>query len=606
MTMIRKIVKGKELNVERKETLNEMFWGVVAEHSDVPAIGYWSDGELKYISYREFGDRVRELAKFLISYGLRKGDRVAIYADIRHEWEIADLAILTAGGIVVTVHSVLNRQQVEYILRDSESKLVFTEKKYADNLPEDVEVFFLDEISELSGEEVADEEYEERWRSVKPDDVASIVYTSGTTGEPKGAMLTHWNWRFNALSVMSITPFYPGEPHICYLPLSHVYQRLVFFAGISRAATAVFCTPQQFLETSRAVKPVGLVVVPRILERVNAGIIERVEKSSKLAKKLFYWSRNVAIECGRRMSRGEGYGLWLSFKRFLADKLVYSKIRENLGLQRVRFICSSAAELQKELAYMFNGMGIPVIEGYGMTETAAPSNLNPVGRFKPGTVGPPIPGVEEAIAEDGEILIKGDNVMKGYWKKDAETRKAFTEDGWLKTGDLGEFDEDRYLIFLGRKKHIIVLDTGKNVSPIPIEEELLKNPLISDAVIIGDGKPYITALIVPNFEMLINTAEESKIDYDRAKTKTSRGISGEEEVVAVDEKLVENPEILKIYGKIVEEVNSKLAAHERIKKFKLLPEAFTIEKGEVTPTMKKRRHVILKRYEKFIEEMYRR
>jgi long-chain acyl-CoA synthetase len=606
MTRVRKIVKGEELKVERRETLSEMFWGVVAKHSDTPAIGYWSDGELKYISYREFGDRVKELAEVLISFGLRKGDRVAIYADTRYEWEIADLAVLTAGGIVVTVHSVLNRQQVEYILRDSDSRLVFTEKKYADNLPKDVEVFLLDEISQLNGGEITDEEYEERLRSVRPDDVASIVYTSGTTGEPKGAMLTHWNWRFNALSVMSITPFYPGEPHICYLPLSHVYQRLVFFAGVSRGATAVFCTPQQFLETSRAVKPVGLVVVPRILERVNAGILERVEISSKLAKKLFYWSRGVAVECGRRMSRREGYGLWLSFKRFLADKLVYKKIRENLGLQRIRFVCSSAAELQKELAYMFNGMGIPVIEGYGLTEVAAPSNLNPVGRFKPGTVGPPIPGVEEAIAEDGEILIRGDNVMKGYWRKDDETRNTFTPDGWLKTGDLGDFDEDGYLIFLGRKKHIIVLDTGKNVSPIPIEEELLKNPLVSDVVIIGDGKPYITALIVPNFEMLINIAEEGQIDYDRTKTRTVRGISGEEEVVAVDERLVENPEILEVYSRIVEDVNGNLASHERIKRFKLLPEAFTIDKGEITPTMKKRRHVILKRYEKFIEEMYRR
>ncbi|WP_202318981.1 AMP-dependent synthetase/ligase [Archaeoglobus neptunius] len=602
MTGLRKIVKGEELKIERKETLSEMFWSVVAKHSDIPAIGYWSDGELKYISYREFGDRVKELAKVLISSGLEKGDRVAIYADTRYEWEIADFAVLTAGGIVVTIHSVLNRQQVRYILNDSESRLVFTEKKYADNLPEDVEVFFLEEIGQLSG--ATDEEYGERWMSVMPDDVASIVYTSGTTGEPKGAMLTHWNWRFNALSVMSITPFYPGEPHICYLPLSHVYQRLVFFAGVSRGATAVFCTPQQFLETSRAVNPVGLVVVPRILERVNAGILERVEKSSRLTKKLFYWSRSVAVECGKKMSRGEKYGVWLSFKRFLADKLVYSKIRENLGLRRVRFVCSSAAELQKELAYMFNGMGIPVIEGYGMTEVAAPSNLNPVGRFKPGTVGPPIPGVEEAIADDGEILIRGDNVMKGYWKKDDETRKVFTPDGWLKTGDLGEFDEDGYLIFLGRKKHIMVLDTGKNVSPIPIEEELLKNPLVSDAVIIGDRRPYVTALIVPNFEMLIGVAEEGQIDYDRTKTRTVRGISGEDEIVAVDERLVENPEILEIYGRIVEGVNDKLASHERIKRFKLLSEAFTIDKGEVTPTMKKRRHVILKRYEKFIEEMY--
>ncbi|KUJ92669.1 MAG: Long-chain-fatty-acid--CoA ligase (FadD-2) [Archaeoglobus fulgidus] len=600
-----KVVKDPELKIERKESLNKMLWNTVQSHPRVSAIGYWDDGKLKYLTYEEFWERVRKLSKFLISSGLRKGDRVAIYADTRYEWEIADFAVLTAGGVVVTVHSVLNREQVEYILRDSESRVVFTEKKYAENVPEDFEVYFLEELEKLVGE-VSDDEFESRWKSVEPDDLASIVYTSGTTGEPKGAMLTHWNWRFNCHSVMSITPFYPGEPHICYLPLSHVYQRLVFFAGISRAATAVFCSPQQFLETSTAVKPVGLIVVPRILERVNAGIVEKVEKSPALAKKIFYWSREVAIECGKRMSRGEKYGFWLNLKRIIADRLVFSKIRENLGLTRIRFVCSSAAELQKELAYMFNGMGIPVIEGYGMTETAAPSNLNPVGRFKPGTVGLPIPGIEEAIAEDGEILVRGDNVMKGYWRKEAETRKTFTEDGWLKTGDLGEFDEDGYLIFLGRKKHIIVLDTGKNVSPVPIEEELLKNPFVSDAVIIGDGKPYVTALIVPNFGMLVEFADKNGIEYDRNKTIVQRSISGEEEIVAVDEKLVENNAVKELYAKIVDDVNSRLAKHETIKKFKLLPEAFSLEKGEITPTLKKRRHVILKRYEKFIEEMYKR
>lgn len=599
------IVRGDELKVEGKETLNQMLWKTVKSYPNVNAIGYWENGELRYLTYREFGERVRALANFLISTGLQKGERVAIYADTRYEWEIADFAVLTAGGIVVTVHSVLNREQVEYILRDSESSIVFTEEKYLENVPEGLEVFLLEDLEKLKAE-VSDEEYERRWRDVEPDDVASIVYTSGTTGEPKGPMLTHWNWRFNCHSVMSITPFYPSEPHICYLPLSHVYQRLVFFAGVSKAATAVFCTPQQFLDTARAVKPVGLVVVPRILERVNAGIIERVESSSTLAKKLFYWSRRVAVEWGRRMSRGESFGFWLRFQRALADKLVYSKIRKNLGLERIRFVCSSAAELQKELAYMFNGMEIPVIEGYGMTETAAPSNLNPVGRFKPGTVGPPIPGVEEMIAEDGEILVRGDNVMKGYWKKEFETKKVFTEDGWLKTGDLGRFDEDGYLILLGRKKHIIVLDTGKNVSPVPIEEELLKNPLVGDAVIVGDGRPFVTALIVPNFERLVDFAEKKGHDYDRSKTRVVKGISAEEEIVAVDEKLVENPEVLTLYKEIVDRVNEKLAKHERIGKFRLLSEAFTIEKGEVTPTMKKRRHVILEHYRDLIEKMYER
>ncbi len=604
--MISKIVKGKDLKVERRETLNEMFWNTVSSYPDVSAIGYWDEGELKYLTYSQFGERVKRLAKGLIAAGVKKGDRVAIYADTRYEWELVDFAVLTAGGIVVTVHSVLNRQQVEYILRDSESRLVFTERKYIQNLPQDIEVFTLEELGELEGRgaEVSDEEYEARWRDVEPDNVASIVYTSGTTGEPKGAMLTHWNWRFNTISVMSITPFYPGEPHICYLPLSHVYQRVVFFAGVSKAATAVFCKPTEFLETARLVRPVGLVVVPRILERVNAGILENAENLSFLAKRIFYWSRNVAIECGKKMSRGERYGLWLGLKRYLADKLVYSKIRGNLGLERVRFVCSSAAELQKELAYMFNGVGIPVIEGYGMTETAGPSNLNPLGRFKPGTVGPPIPGVEEAVAKDGEILVRGDNVMKGYWKKEYETHKSFTKDGWLLTGDLGDFDDSGYLIFLGRKKHIIVLDTGKNVSPIPIEEELLRSPFISDAVVIGDGKPYVTALIVPNFEMLINLAEKYGIKYDAGKTVLAKGISGENEIVAVDEELVENPEIVSFYSGIVEEVNRNLASHETIKKFRLLPEAFSIEKGEITPTLKKRRHVILKHYERYIEEMY--
>jgi long-chain acyl-CoA synthetase len=610
---MRRIVKGQELKYDRKETLNEMFWNVVRTYPDIKAIMYWKDRELKSLTYAEFGEKVKNLSKGLMELGVKRGDRVAIYADTRYEWVLFDLAALTAGAIVVTVHSVLNRDQVEYILNDSESTVVITENKLLDNLTNvdaeiitmdqsDVDLRYVEELGRESG--ISDAEYEKRWKEVQPDDISSIVYTSGTTGEPKGAMLTHWNWRFNAMSVMSITPFYPGEPSICYLPLSHVYQRLVFFAGVSRGATAVFCSPQQFLETATTVKPVGLIVVPRILERINKGLLENVEKQSALKKKIFYWARDVAIECGKKMSKGEKYGLSLSIKRAIADKLVYSKIRNALGLQRIRFVCSAAAELQKNLAYMFNGMGIPVIEGYGLTETAAPANLNPIGRFKPGTVGPPIPGIEEAIAEDGEILIRGDNVMKGYWKKPLQTKEVLTEDGWLKTGDLGEFDEDGYLIFLGRKKHIIVLDTGKNVSPMPIEEELMRNPYISDVLIVGDGKPYITALIQPNFNMLIELADKMGVSYDKNKTVIKKGLSGEDEIVAVDENLIKNPKIIEFYSKIVEEVNRKFAKYETVKKFRLIPEAFSIERGELTPTLKKRHHVILKNYEKYVEEMY--
>lgn len=406
------------------------------------------------------------------------------------------------------------------------------------------------------------------------------------------------------MSVMSIIPFYPGEPYICYLPLSHVFQRLVFYAGISKGANAVFTPPARFLDTLRAVKPVAFVTVPRILERVNKGLLENVEKQSGLKKRIFYWSRKVAVECGEKISKGEKFGLGLAIKRFLADKLVYSKIRSALGLQNIRFICSAAAELRKELAYMFNGMGIPVIEGYGMTETAAPTNLNPLKKFKPGTVGPPIPGIMEAIAEDGEILVKGDNVMAGYWNKPDETQKSFTGDGWFRTGDLGEFDNEGYLIFIGRKKHIIALDTGKKVSPSHIEDLLLQSPYINDALLIGDGKPYITALIVPNFAFLLDFAEKAGIGYDKSRVVVSKSVSGDMEISEVPLDVVDHPKVVEFYSSIVKETNQKLSEEEKIRKFRLLNRTFTIERNELTPTLKKRPHVIVDRYRDLIDALY--
>ncbi len=600
-----KVVKGRELRYDKKETLTEMFWNTVKSYPDINAITFFDGDELKSMTYKDFGLTVEKIAKGLMEF-VKPGDRVAIYSSTRYEWELFDFAIMSAGAIVVTIHSVLNKAQVNYIIEDSQSSVVVVEnEKLAKNIESDVTIVTIEggelnmddlmEIGEKSDKKLV-------WQKIEPDDVASIVYTSGTTGEPKGAMLTHWNWRFSAMSVMSITPFYPGESYICYLPLSHVFQRLVFFAGVSKAANAGFSRHQK--GSWRLVKPVAFVAVPRVLERANRGIVENVERQSWLKRRIFYWARDVATQCGMKMSRGENFGFWLSLKRKIADKLVYSKIRSALGLDNIRFICSAGAELPKNLAYMFNGMGIPVIEGYGMTETAAPTNLNPLERFKPGTVGPPIPGIEEAIAEDGEILVRGDNVMKGYWNKPHLTQEMFTEDGWLKTGDLGEFDEDGYLIFLGRKKHIIVLDTGKNVSPMPIEEELTKNPYIADALILGDGKPFIAALIQPNFNLLIDLADKMGVKYDKERIVVRKGISGDDEIVEVGEELVSDPRILEFYSKIVSKVNEKFAEYERIKRFKLVPRAFSIERGELTPTLKKRYHVILKNYEEYVKDIY--
>lgn len=610
MSEFRKVVKGKELEVKKKESLNEMLWNTVKDHPEKPCVSFYENGNLKSISYADFWGLVEKISKGLIESGVRKGDRVAILSSTRYEWELFDFAIMLAGAIVVPIHTTLSREIVQYILRDSGSKLVVVENKELREKIGDFDVETLEiedkssirDLLELGKESHVD--FEKIWKSVKPEDVSSIVYTSGTTGEPKGAVLTHWNWRFNVMSVMSIIPFYPGGPYICYLPLSHVFQRLVFYAGISRGANAVFTVPLKFLDTLRSVKPVAFVTVPRILERVNRGLLENVEKQSRFKRAIFYWARGVAIECGEKMSKGEKFGAGLRLRRFLADKLVYSKIRNTLGLQNIRFICSSAAELRKDLAYMFNGMGIPVIEGYGMTETAAPINLNPLGRFKPGTVGPPIPGVTEAIAEDGEILVKGENVMVGYWNKAEETRKCFTEDGWFRTGDLGEFDKDGYLIFLGRKKLLIALDTGKKVSPSRIEEILLQNPYVSDVLIVGDGKPYIVALIVPNFAFLLDWIEKMSISYDRSKVVTSKSVSGDIEITEVPKEVVENPKVLELYSKVVAEANQKLSEEEKIRKFKLLDRTFTIERNELTPTLKKRTHIIIDRYRDLIAALY--
>ncbi len=602
-----KIVAGSELRYEKKETLVDMLWNTVKQYGNVRAVTYFEDDEEKHLTYNQFAEIATKLAKGLRELDVGKEDRVAIYSSTRYEWELFDFAVLLTGAAVVTIHSVLSRDQVNYIIRDSEPKVVVVENsKLLKNIDEDVEIVTIEESGERGMDELISlgAESNKELPSISPDSLASIVYTSGTTGEPKGAMLTHWNWRFAAMSVMSITPFYPGESYICYLPLSHVFQRLVFFAGVSKAANAVFTTPERLAETLRRVKPVAFVAVPRVLERAYRRILENVERQSWFGRRIFYWSRDVAVECGVKISRGENFGLWLGVKRKIADFLVYRKIRKAMGLDNIRFICSAGAELAKNLAYMFNGMGIPVIEGYGMTETAAPTNLNPLSRFKPGTVGPPIPGVEEAIAEDGEILVRGDNVMLGYWRKPEMTKEVFTDDGWLKTGDLGYFDEDGYLVFVGRKKHIIVLDTGKNVSPMPIEEELTKSPYIADAVILGDGKPFVAALIQPNFNLLIELAERIGVDYDKRKTVVRSGVGGEDEIVEVDENLTEDSRIVEFFSKIVENANKKFADHEKVKKFKLIPRAFSLEKGELTPTLKKRIHVILKNYDRYVREIY--
>ncbi|HOB87812.1 MAG TPA: long-chain fatty acid--CoA ligase, partial [Bacillota bacterium] len=531
------------------------------------------------------------------------------------------------GGVTVTIYPTLSGKTVQYIVDNSDSRILILENQEQldkilplwDKLPklEHIitmeptarpleNIYTLAEVAERGRRFEAENPgvYEKVWRSVEPDDLSSLVYTSGTTGQPKGTMLSHWNWGFNVYSVTQIVSFDPGEILLAFLPLAHVYMRLVLFTAFHCNATSYFSLPENLGADLPLIKPHAFVSVPRLFERVYDRLVAQMESGSPLLKKIFYWAVGVARQMGEVQSRWEKPGLGLKLKHRLADKLVFSKIRARLGVEQLKWACSSGSALRRELAFFFNGMGVTIIEGYGMTEVAAPSNLNPVGRFKPGTVGPPLPGTMQKIAEDGEILIKGDNVMLGYYKLPEETAEAFTHDGWLKTGDIGEFDRDGYLIFKERKKHILVLSTGKNVAPLPIEEELKKSRWVEEAVVVGDNRKFTAALIQPSFQALLEFAQEEQIDFNRNLTAFITTDTGEELPVKVDPELVRNEKVLALFRRVVEEANCCFDPFEQVKQFRLLPEALTLEGDELTPTLKVKKKVISQKYNQLIEEMY--
>ena len=622
------IVKGRELGDIKRETINDLFWNTVEKYPDIEAIRYRKGTDWATVTYRELGSQVEVLAFGLLSLGLEKGDKVSLLSETRYEWVLADFAVLTAAGVIVTIYPTLNAKTIRYIIENSDSKIVIVEnseqlekvlsvKKKLPNLNhililEDIEkkptanIYTLTEVI-AAGQRYSLKNqslYQNTWQSVGPSDLSSIVYTSGTTGLPKGTMLSHWNWRFNVYAVVDLVDFNPGDTLLAFLPLSHVYMRLVYFAAVNAGATTYFSLPDSLAQDLPLVRPHCFVSVPRLFERVYDSLMERIGSGPFLSKKIFHWAAAVAREIGETHSRWEEPSKILNWKHHLADKLVFSKIRAKMGVDRLKWTCSSGSSLRRDLAYFFNGLGIMIIEGYGMTEVAAPSNLNPVGRFKPGTVGPPLAGVTEKIAEDGEILIKGDNVMMGYYKMPEETKAYFTEDGWLKTGDIGRFDEDGYLIFTERKKHILVLSTGKNVAPLPIEEELKKNRYIDEAVVIGDNQKFVSALIQPNYQMLIRFAHDQKITFNEEMTEYVLLANNVKLPIRVDKTLLENESILELFQKAVSRANRPFNSYEQVRVFKLLRDTLTIDSGELTPTFKVKRNTICDRYAELISEIY--
>ena len=559
------------------------------------------------ISTDEFGAKVRHLSLGLKDLGLAKGDKLIILSENRPEWTMTDFACLCLGGITVPVYTTLVPEQVKYIIGDCDAKFVVfsNEELWAKieavkkDLPQ-VRHFISFAASAPAGclalaqviargaklDQAQPELFERTARSLTPADEASIIYTSGTTGVPKGVILTHGNFVSNIKTAAEQLLFTEKDTVLSFLPLSHILERMVTFAYIYKGCTigyaeSVEAVGQNLVE----IKPHIMVSVPRIFEKIYAKVMDNVLVSSGLKRKIFFWGLKVGKEFARRKLSNLPIGGWLRFRRNLAAKLVYSKISAKTG-GRIRFFVSGGAPLSKDIAEFFYAMGLVIMEGYGLTETSPAIALNTFENLRFGTVGKPIPGIEVKIAPDGEILTRGPHVMKGYYKKPAETAEVFEAD-WFKTGDIGVFDPDGFLVITDRKKDLIVTAGGKNIAPQPIENILRTNAYIANAVVIGDRRPFISALIVPNFEKLEEYARIGNIPF-----------AGRPE-------LVKNEQVVGFLKAEIDRATPNLASYERIKKIAVLERDFEIEREEMTPSLKVRRNIVQDKYKAVIDALYK-
>jgi long-chain acyl-CoA synthetase len=588
------------------ETLAQVVLDTVKNYPKPDFMLWKKEGRYQPVSTEEFGRKVKHLCLGLRDLGFGKGDKVVILSENRPDWVIADHANLCLGAITVPIYTSLVSEQIKYIIDDSDAKAVFVSsadlwqrvgavkpslskvRHYITMQEEAPEgVLTLNQVLER-GRKVEEENpgmFESLVSAVKPEDEASLIYTSGTTGVPKGVILTHANFLSNVKTVVSIFDFTPKDTVLSFLPLSHVLERMATYAYVYCGMTigyaeSVESVAQNLLE----IRPTLMVSVPRVFEKIYAKVIDNVLSSSTLKKRIFYWALNVGKEYGRLKVNKEKIPGGLLRKRNLAHKLVYSKIIEKTG-GRVRFFVSGGAPLSKDIAEFFYALGLVIMEGYGLTETSPVISANTFENIRFGTVGKPIPGVEVRIAPDGEILTRGPHVMKGYYKKEAETREAF-EGGWFHTGDIGHIDKDGFVVITDRKKDIIVTAGGKNIAPQPIENILKTNPYISNAVVIGDRRRFVCALIVPNFEKLEKYARSSQIPF------SSRA------------DLIANEQVVNFLKAEVDRCTPNLAQYERIKRIALLDRDFEIEKGEMTPSLKVRRSIVEQKYKAVLDALY--
>lgn len=589
------------------ETLSQLFLNTIKSYPKDDLLLYKKEGKYVPISTEEFADRVKCFSLGLRDLGLEAGDKLIILSENRPEWVISDVANLCLGGITVPIYTSLIPEQIKYIIDDSDAKIVVVSDRGQWQKIEAIKseltkvTSYITCLSEAPEGVLTFAQVLERGRKmdkqnpglfekmaleVKPDAIASIIYTSGTTGPPKGVMLTHSNIFSNVKTCSSILPFKDTDTVLSFLPLSHILERMAMFAYLYIGMSIGFAESIDTLgENLLEVRPHIMVNVPRVLEKIYAKVIDNVQVSSSLKRKIFFWAVKVGKKYGRKKILNQPISKLLQFKRNLANKLVFSKVYAKTG-GRVRFFLCGGAPLSKDIGEFFYAIGLTVIEGYGLTETSPVITANTFENLKFGTVGKPIPGVDVRIDEDGEILTKGPHVMNGYYKKEAASREVF-EGGWFHTGDIGHFDEEGFLVITDRKKDIIVTSGGKNVAPQPIEGILNLSPYISTALVIGDSRKFISALVVPNFEKLEEYARQNNISFEDHCD------------------LVKKEEIVRFIQEQVDRSAPNLASYEKVKKIALLDKEFEIEKGEITPTLKVKRNIVEEKYRGLIDAMYR-
>lgn len=573
---------------------------------DRPCFTFKQGSKWETLSWREALERVAAIAMGLKTLGIKKGDAVVIFSNTSVEWTLLDLAILSLGGVTVPIYQSSTALQARFIIQNSDARIVAVEGRehYKKVFPSLSELPLVTHLILIEGKNPGDEKTltlnqliekgrrgdTEAWRrgidQIQGGDVATYVYTSGTTGNPKGAILTHGNFTSEVEALGSIFGISEREYSIIFLPLAHILARVLQFYQLRVGYVQAYAESiEKLVDNIGEVRPHFFVSVPRIFEKVYERVLSQVEAGSPLKKALFSWATAVGKEASRRLQRREKIPLKLVLQREIATWLVFRKLRARLG-GRLKFCVSGGAPLSQEIAEFFHAAGILVLEGYGLTETTAAVNCNSVTDFRFGTVGKTIAGVEEKLADDGEILVRGPVIFKGYYKNPEGTREALSEEGWFKTGDIGEIADDGFLRITDRKKDIIVTAAGKNIAPQNIENLIKTVPIISQVMVYGDRKKYLAALVTLNLDELKNYARTRQIHFHDYKD------------------LVKNPQIYAFVKKAIEEKNKTLASYETVKRFTILEDDFTQETGELTPTLKVKRKFVSQKYKDVIEQLY--